>query len=209
MENPKQQGQSITTTANSKLYTYVVARDYGFAPNPFYGMCTLATCKPDIRRTALIGDIIVGVGRAPNNHRLVYWMRVSDAITYDDYWFSERYKCKKPMMQGSLKQAYGDNIYHSDGNGGWIQAQSHHSFEDGTPNQLNIDSDTKTTRMLIGVEFAYWGGDGPVIPSKLRDMCGGRGHRCRFTISRRDKFLNWLSTLGDRGCQGLPGKWSS
>src|SRR5262245_31415483 len=43
-----------------RLYSYVVARDYGFAPNPFYGFCTLATCKPDIRRTADIGDWIVG-----------------------------------------------------------------------------------------------------------------------------------------------------
>ncbi len=27
-------------------------RDYGFAPNPFHGICTLATCKPVIRRVA-------------------------------------------------------------------------------------------------------------------------------------------------------------
>ena len=29
-----------------RLHSYVVARDYGFAPNPFLGVCTLATCKP-------------------------------------------------------------------------------------------------------------------------------------------------------------------
>ena len=33
-----------------RLFSYVVARDYGFAPNPFYEMCTLATCKPRIRK---------------------------------------------------------------------------------------------------------------------------------------------------------------
>lgn len=32
------------------LYSYVVAHDFGFAPNPFDGLCTLATCKPDIRK---------------------------------------------------------------------------------------------------------------------------------------------------------------
>jgi hypothetical protein len=44
------------------LHSYVVARDYGFAPNPFFGVCTLATCKPLIRRIAHIGDWIVGTG---------------------------------------------------------------------------------------------------------------------------------------------------
>ena len=46
-----------------KIYSYIVKRDYGFAPNPFYGYCTLATCKPVIRKHAEIGDIIVGIGK--------------------------------------------------------------------------------------------------------------------------------------------------
>ena len=44
-----------------KIYSYIVKRDYGFAPNPFYGYCTLATCKPVIRKHAEIGDIIQGI----------------------------------------------------------------------------------------------------------------------------------------------------
>ena len=32
------------------LYSYVVETDSGFAPNPFFGVCTLACCKPAIRR---------------------------------------------------------------------------------------------------------------------------------------------------------------
>jgi hypothetical protein len=42
--------------------TDAVARDYGFAPNPFFGVCTLATCKPKIRKAAAIGDWVVGTG---------------------------------------------------------------------------------------------------------------------------------------------------
>ena len=45
-----------------KLYSYIVARDFGFAPNPFYGFCTLATCKPKIREHASVGDWVVGTG---------------------------------------------------------------------------------------------------------------------------------------------------
>jgi hypothetical protein len=39
------------------LYSYVVRWDHGFAPNPFYETCTVATCKPYIakRQTGTIG----------------------------------------------------------------------------------------------------------------------------------------------------------
>ena len=36
----------------SKGYSYIVARDFGFAPNPFNGVLTLATCKPIVRKGA-------------------------------------------------------------------------------------------------------------------------------------------------------------
>jgi hypothetical protein len=42
----------------ARIYSYVVRYDSGFAPNPFYGYCTLATCKPDIRRGAEVGDLV-------------------------------------------------------------------------------------------------------------------------------------------------------
>ena len=32
------------------VYEYVMTSDSGFAPNPFYGACTLACCKPKIRK---------------------------------------------------------------------------------------------------------------------------------------------------------------
>jgi hypothetical protein len=34
--------------------------DTGFAPNPFHDFLTLATCKPDIRKKAQIGDWVLG-----------------------------------------------------------------------------------------------------------------------------------------------------
>ena len=29
-----------------RLYSYVLRKDTGFAPNPYSGYCTLACCKP-------------------------------------------------------------------------------------------------------------------------------------------------------------------
>jgi len=48
--------RSTATAAVRELHSYVVARDYGFAPNPFFGFCTLATCKPRLRSVAQVGD---------------------------------------------------------------------------------------------------------------------------------------------------------
>lgn len=44
----------------NKLYAYVMTYDTGFAPNPFYGVCTLACCKPKIRSSVAnsLGKII-------------------------------------------------------------------------------------------------------------------------------------------------------
>ena len=45
----------------SKGYSYIVARDFGFAPNPFNAVLTLATCKPIVRKGAEVGDFVIGV----------------------------------------------------------------------------------------------------------------------------------------------------
>ncbi len=48
------------------IYSYVLRYDDGVAPNPFFGFCTLAVCKPVIRRKAQVGDWIIGTGSKEN-----------------------------------------------------------------------------------------------------------------------------------------------
>jgi hypothetical protein len=43
-----------------RLFSYKLTTDLDFAPNPFYGMLTLVTCKPGKRRTKKKGDWIAG-----------------------------------------------------------------------------------------------------------------------------------------------------
>ena len=60
-------------------------------------------------------------------------------------------------MNGSFKTLYGDNIYHHEGEQ-WIQANSHHSKEDGLVNYANLERDTGTTdHVLICPRFFYLG----------------------------------------------------
>jgi putative DNA base modification enzyme with NMAD domain len=195
-----------------RLHSYVVARDVGFAPNPFHGVCTLATCKPKIRQHAEIGDWVVGTGSAEHGRKnhLVFVMKVDEILTFDEYWQDERFLSKRPNLQGSLKQAYGDNIYHRDcGTRKWCQEDSHHSFENGVLNEENLEQDTGTTEnVLIGNLFSYWGGEGPEIPVEFRgeafDIRAGRGHKNHFDKDDVDHFLSWYQSLDQYGYLGDP-----
>ena len=192
-----------------RLFSYVVARDYGFAPNPFFGICTLATCKPGIRQSATVGDWVVGSGsRSRGQERqLVFAMRVTETMSFNDYWREELYQRKKPNLAGSRKQAFGDNIYHQDRNGQWFQVDSHHSFTDGLPNENNIKRDTEVDRTLLSDDFIYFGGSGPEIPERF-DICKrGPGHRCHFPDAVINAFCEWLRAL-EAGFHAAPGGWA-
>ena len=194
------------------IYSYVVARDFGFAPNPFFQVCSLATCKPQIRKRAEIGDWIIGTSSKTYGlgDKFVFFMEVSEILTFDEYWNDPRFLPKRPNLRGSVKQAYGDNIYHrSNKTGKWIQEDSHHSMPSGVQNTANVIHDTSVNRVLISYKFAYWGGDGPKVPSTFRrkdeDLIkSGPGHKCRFTKEFSARFISWANSSSSRGYLGAP-----
>lgn len=197
-----------------RLFSYVVARDYGFAPNPFFGVCTIATCKPIIRRVASAGDWIIGTGSSERNRRgfLVYAMRITETMTFNEYWVDERFRRKRPNLRGSKKQAFGDNIYFKDDPGHWHQQDSHHSYKGGAPNPHNIQNDTQTDRILLSTDYAYWGGSGSKIPPKFRDydgfdICAMRNHKSQFPEGLINQFVAWFRSLDVNGYQGAPLDW--
>lgn len=195
-----------------KLYSYVVARDFGFAPNPFFRFCTLATCKPRIRKHASVGDWVIGTGakgRYNYSGRLIYAMQVSEVLDFDSYWNDERFFQKRPNLMGSLAVLYGDNIYHRVGKR-WVQADSHHSLEKGQRNEANLKWDTGVDRLLVATKFVYWGRLAPAIPKRFRafgkdkdDVCAGRGHRV-FQDELPVGFAAWLEDENTWGVQGEP-----
>jgi len=145
---------------DSHLFAYAITRDFGFAPNPFHGLCTLATCKPKVRKGAKIGDWILGVGGSKmknTSRKCILLMKVTDKIDFQEYWDNPRYSLKKPIRNGSRVQMLGDNIYHKDNSGDWVQEDSHHSNPDGSPNRENLDRDTGTENVLISGCFLYFG----------------------------------------------------
>jgi len=162
------------------LYIYVVDRDFGFAPNPFHGYCTLATCKPLLRKVAKIGDWIMGVGgtRLKATNKCIYLMKVTEILTFNEYWSDTRFKRKKSIRNGSKVMMVGDNIYHQEGdNSLWIQEDSHHSKSDGSPNLANLKTDTSSVNVLISEHYYYFGSNALAIDCELLGYKNGRNYR--------------------------------
>ena len=177
---------------------YVVDRDFGFAPNPFHGSCTLATCKPKIRKAATIGDWVVGMGgsRLSATGRCIFAMRVSSKLSFDQYWSAQAYKDKIPVRNGSMRMMIGDNIYHRvSGPLNWAQADSHHSNADGSVNAYNLANDTSVDAILVSDYFYYFGSGAPAVPRRVLDRIGyrnGRSHRVFDLAGSASRLVIWL-----------------
>jgi len=200
----------------TNLYSYVVRYDSGFAPNPFYGYCTLATCKPKIRNSATVGDWLIGCGSKSvgRSGYLVYAMQVTETLTFEQYDTDSRFKSKKPFRNGSRKQSCGDNIYfRSAAHETWKQRDSFHSHPDGSTNADHVSRDTGTNKVLISDHFIYFGGEGPKFLSLLRDkegrsLCAHARGYSRFDDPQLiTNFEQWINNFRLRGYQGAPLEW--
>jgi len=195
------------------LFSYVVRWDHGFAPNPFYGICSLATCKPGIRKKAVVGDWVLGTGPSKRGHadRAIFLMRVDEVTTFDQYWRDPEFTSKRPVLNGSFKVRFGDNIYHRDQPGGpWIQSDSRHSHDGAIANMKNLVRDTGTTdRVLLSRHFTYWGDQAPKIPANFARFHIGRpSYACNYSEQQVAGFLAWAEGFNQHARVGDPIEWA-
>lgn len=181
------------------LFSYIVPTDSGFAPNPYGGVCTLACCKPPIRRYANIGDWIIGTSGAPDKGKLVYAMRVDRGLTFDLYWEFPEYECKKP----SKSNGCGDNIYKMGAGGELVQVKN--LFR----NEKHFKSDTSVNRVLISKTFYYFGAEAVEIPKRFISLVHTtQAHkRIKSTSENYDivtEFIDWLQKNFKQGIHGEP-----
>jgi len=176
------------------LYSYRMVADTGFAPNPYFGVLTLATCKPGMRSNKRIQHEIDSgnevwiagwssshINPAPTNrHELIWIGKVAEQISIADYWEQYPQKrakaaelsangcgCCKGASVGSVSQElefYGDNIYRP-----CDEAEMGYEWQ---PNNFHEESDKahdlSGRNVLICEEFYYFSGESPLlIPDEL------------------------------------------
>lgn len=189
------------------LYSYVVTHDTGFAPNPFFGYCTLACCKPLIRRTAKTSDWIVGLTPKAKGSRIAYFMRVDEVLeSFDAYWADRRFEVKKPNSADGVRGKHGDNIYEPLVAGGYRQLHSRHSNKT-TENEANKEHDLGGEHVLISETFVYFGSKALPLPTELQSLLVARGHRCKFSEEVKLAFLRFTETV-KLGVHGAPERWA-
>jgi len=140
-------------------------------------------------------------------------MQIEERFTFDEYWSDPRFQSKKPNLRGTLKYRYGDNIYHRNRRGLWVQADSRHSLEGGRPNDDHIRRDTGSDAVLASRHFVYFGGAAPRIPKRFRNWNGvdvcmlGRGYQWRtIPENLRSALVRWIESVGS-GYLGDPADW--
>lgn len=184
-----------------KLYSYVVEHDNGYAPNPYFDLCTLCRCKfrksaegrKNIVERAEVGDWVIGTGgaskRSAGHGKLVYAMRVDEKLPRGKYFTDSRFKEKKPVKTGTYEQTRGDN----------------------EPPRNNFEKCNQFA--LVSRHFYYFGAEAIDIPGEFNFEKKGPAYRCRFDPTDIRRFLEWLkqSKLGKNGepCQKVIDKKGS
>jgi hypothetical protein len=194
----------------ARLYTYCIRHDDGAAPNPFWGLCTLAICKPQIRRSARHGDWVVGTGSVntpigDTSGRVVYAMRVSDKMTMEDYdaFTRERLPGKLPQWEGpDPRRQRGDSIYDFSCTPPRLRRSVH--------DESNRQRDLGGKYVLLSDNFYYFGDNAPMLPRHLMAIVKqGQSHRCPLNDPYVNDFLQWIESLAyePNTILGDPQRW--
>lgn len=177
-----------------RILRYVVRIDQGGSPNPYHGWCSLAVCKPQIRRSAQVGDSIIGL-RSRANDQVVCAMRVDEVLPLGDYWRDSRFRAKRPGHRGPP-----DNFYRADRSGSLVRvANTLHGAELAT-------GDISGRNALVSWHFWYFGDRSPELPTDLVHLVhSGQGHSVRANRRRDDvpTLLAWLAHWPP-GIRGAP-----
>ncbi|MEO0406746.1 MAG: hypothetical protein AAF289_05285 [Cyanobacteria bacterium P01_A01_bin.135] len=177
-----------------RLFTYTIPVDDGAAPNPFSGLCTLAICKPGIRRVAKVGDWVAGLGskNAPSGDlsgRLVYAMRVEEILTLEAYdrraeeeWPHRIPDITSPLLQRRL----GDCIYD-------FSSAGEPRLRNSVHGPGNVKTDLGGRNALLSRDFYYFGKRAIPLSESLIPIChSNQGHRSTSNQSYFDEFVAWI-----------------
>lgn len=206
-----------------RLFSYKMSHDTGFAPNPFWGSLTLATCKPKIREKKDKGDWIAGFtsadlcGHAVGAERLVFLMQVSRKLPIAEYFCDPDFSVKIPSERSHL-HACGDNIYRPRRSNATAPTHFDQLKNDNHYDQVGAcvvgksrAHDVSGRNVLVADRFVYFGATALAVPAEARPQIprgqssnGSRTH----DEQRARRFIEYVFSVaqGER-VVGPPHRW--
>ncbi len=188
---------------NWRLFTYSIKHDTGYAPNPFYGVCTLNTCKPQIRREANEGDWIVALKR----DQVICVLKITKKMTMDEYW----HYCNRHLPNKIPPQTGGHGYpFH-------LVGDCQYDFSSGSAKQLkgmhdltHMQTDLSGKNTLLSEHFVYFGDHETRLPAELLPIARyanghwiGEARKSTANNPYRMAFENWARTLPCNECAVL------
>ncbi|WP_341780798.1 hypothetical protein [Ectopseudomonas mendocina] len=206
-----------------RLFSYKMTHDTGFAPNPFGHTLTLATCKPQIRRSKKQGDWIAGftskalTGDRVGEERLIYLMQVGKKLHLRDYYSDPLFQDKIPNLakSGPIPKA-GDNIYRPLMPGAFEPAHfeqvpnpNHWDTGADAPSPFDLRRDLSGQYALIADEFYYFGAQAISLPEAVRPALprGQSAHGIQSSEELAERFISFIRSRYQPGRHGHPTQW--
>jgi putative DNA base modification enzyme with NMAD domain len=181
-----------------RLWRYVLRYDGGLAPHIAGGLCSLACCKPKIRRYAVRGDWILGFvpARESRGRALVRYAMVvtEDPLPFAEYWRNHRGR------RDALYRPHENRLV-------WVE-NDRRDHPDGRAHKTDISG----INALVSDRFWYFGVPGEELYGALRPQFQSDGD-CeeatrRIFFGGRGQKYNGLAP-GDFACvkawlEGVP-----
>jgi hypothetical protein len=162
------------------LFSYVVDHDFGFAPNPYDGYCTLVHCKfggkrgrRNVVELAGEGDWVMGTGGrgkdSAGHGRIIYLMRVDEKLPFSKYLSDGRFQARSDCE--------------------------------------DFGSDNESA--LVSRRFFYFGNNALPIADLPEDLAetiskSGAGFRSDYSVERLKKLVRWFGKNYETGMHGDP-----
>jgi len=185
---------------NVVLRSYKMATDRGFAPNPFEGFLTLATCKPGIRRCHKKDHWLAGFTSKTLNRdkvgqeKLIYLAKIDEIFPLEAYY--EKYPQKRTCPSA-------DNIYVKQ-NGKWklVNDDIHNEKRD-------MRKDLSGENVLVAKHYYYFGKEALDIQDvreKINIPHGQSSYGCLTKDKAAADFIEWVKNKAKELAQKEMGK---
>lgn len=143
-------------------YAYIVPIDDGAAPNPYGGMCTLAICKPNLRKIAQVDDWVFGFSHNKERLCLIYAMKITEVLSMEAYdaFTKESLNIKIPNMKSNdIRYHMGDSVYDF--------GLDTITLREGVHSRCTKEMDLAGKNVLMSNQFYYFGSKSIELPKSL------------------------------------------